>query len=109
MRRLAAGYILAGSHAHREKIKMLPDNEYHGNQGMMSGKDEENVMARLSANITVQVTKPDDSGEKTEFPRNFSTEKLIGAPSTVRQERIESIQPLPIADYNFAHNRSAAS
>jgi hypothetical protein len=109
MRKLAAGYILAGSHAHPEKIRMLPDNEYHDNQGMMSGKHGENVMARLSANNIVQVTKTDDSGEKTESPRDLSTEELIGAPSTGRQEKIDSIQPLPIADYNIAHDRSAAS
>jgi hypothetical protein len=65
MRKLAAGYVLVGSHAHRETIRILPDNEYHDNQGMMSGKHRENVMARLSANIIVHVTKTDDSGEKT--------------------------------------------
>jgi hypothetical protein len=109
MRKLAAGYVLAGSHAHREKIRMLPNNEYHSNQGMMSVKDGENVMARWSANIIVQATKTDDSGGKTESARNLSTEELIGAPSTSRQESIDSIQPLPIADYNIAHDRSATS
>lgn len=88
---------------------MLPDNEYHGNQGMMSGKHGENVMARLSANIIVQVKETDNSGEKTGLARNLSTEERIGAPSIGRQERIDSIQPLPIADYNIAHDRSAAS
>jgi hypothetical protein len=87
---------------------MLSDDEYHDNQGMMSGKDGEKVMTRLTTNIIVQVTKTEDSGATTESALKLSTEEVIGVPSTGRQEGIDSIQPL-IADCNVAHDRSAAS